>query len=210
MYKNERSCIVIKDNAILVVDSETYSFTTSAIHIAGGFMIELGRNINEFIEALKVAQLPYYFKLDYSRNGIDIYGVYRIATGNIPAMRFAAVKCKGDILLSLNFKTDRDVVTYAKYRMFSKFQFFRLPYELGDDWYRGQQAQRYISLLMPGVTVDKVKEEKEKRLLQLDLRTDYIMYRLNLLLDDQQKFYNLALITFMNYIDAEDAGGDNS
>ena len=114
LYKTPYSCIAIKDDKMYVVSTKYKDYSPRAITIMPGFQIELGRNINEIEEALRLTRVPVILKTLIDTGEIQQIQVIRMHTGIVDDKLVAMLVCKHNIIQSVSF--NRDLIKDGEYR----------------------------------------------------------------------------------------------
>lgn len=173
MFKNENSCIVIKEDKLYVMSTRYKDLSVRAFTILNGFQIELGRSIKDFEAALREARLPIMIKMlqETSNNNIKItyYQIIRMHTGKVDDKIIATIVCKNDIITVLSF--NRGLIKDGEYRRYNQLSVLHqisLPYDLSESSSsnRNEQVVKTLKTVMP-ITNSIVVNEKEDSLVAI-------------------------------------------
>jgi hypothetical protein len=177
LYKNGKSCIAIRNGKLYVISTEYKDFSPRAFTIMNGFQVELGRNINDFIEALKETRLPVLLKQVTQVGNNAYYQIIRMHTGNVEDKLVATILCKNDIITTISF--NRDLIRdnqYRKYNSISVLHQLSMPYDFSDSgcFTRGSQLREtlksVISTANPIINVVENNNQLSALVTEDDLR----------------------------------------
>lgn len=171
LYKTPYSCIAIKDDKMYVVSTKYKDYSPRAITIMPGFQIELGRNINEIEEALKLTRVPVILKTLIDTGEIQQIQVIRMHTGIVNDKLVAMLVCKHNIIQSVSF--NRDLIKDGEYRRYNQLSVYHqlsLPFDLAESHASSRSDQ--VSKLMTNIFryiehTDLEVQEDNKQLIAL-------------------------------------------
>lgn len=149
MFKTNNSCLLIHNDNIYVRTVDNSDFSSRALTVIPGFQLELGRDINDYKEAMKFSRVPLFFKLVTSRtvNGdnFDYYLLVRMKTGRVEDKVVANIICKSGILTSISFnrKLIRDG-DYRRYNQLSVLHQLIVPKDLNGTSNRTEQLKKIL------------------------------------------------------------------
>ena len=103
MFKNEDSCIAIKDDKMYILSTRYKDISSRALTVMSGFQIELGRDINDIITALKETRVPVIIKEVISNGDKSHYQIIRMHTGKVDDKLVATLLCNNGIIHSISF-----------------------------------------------------------------------------------------------------------
>lgn len=117
LFKNDRSYIHIVEGRMYIWSTSSNGngqLSIAAITVLPGFQIELGRSIQEIIEALRHTRLPVVLELSINIGSIKQYTVIRTATGKVESRSIATLNCENDIITAISF--NRSLLADTKFR----------------------------------------------------------------------------------------------
>lgn len=199
MFKNNSSCIVIKDGKMYIASTKYKDYSCRAITIMNGFQIEIGRNINEIKQALRETRLPIIIREVINVKSVKHYQIIRMHTGNVDDKVIATVVCNNDIISIVSF--NRDLIRdkdYRRYNQISVLHQLSIPFDLSEtgNISRSEQLKAILSVAMHirgnikvieqsdslSAIIDSGEEEKFKILFILNSKTNrYDMTSLSLI-----------------------------
>lgn len=160
LFKNESSCIAIRNDKLYVISTRYKDYSPRAIQILPGFQLELGRSIQDFKEALKETRLPVIIKKLIERGDATHYQIIRMHTGNVDDKVVASIACRDDIIkvIAFNRALIKDMA-YRRYNQLSTYNQLSLPYNLEGTgcMNRTEQVKKSLS----AVTMSNNAEVKE-------------------------------------------------
>lgn len=133
MFKSKNTCIAIKNDKLYVMSFKYKDVSPRAVTIASGFQIELGRDINNFIEALKHTRLPFLIKEVITRGDVTNYQIIRMGTGNVETVVVATIVCKKNLIHTVGF--NRKLIYDSKYRRYNNLSVLHqlsIPFDLSE------------------------------------------------------------------------------
>ena len=98
MYKTKESCLCLYNDKIYVRTTDNSDFSFRALTVTPGFQLELGRQISDYIGAMKYSRLPLFFKHVVDRDDTSYYLLVRMKTGRVDDKVIANIVCKSGIL----------------------------------------------------------------------------------------------------------------
>lgn len=164
LFKNSNSCIAIRDERLYVLSTKHKDYSPRAVQIIPGFQMELGRNIDNFKQALKYTRLPMIIKLLVERGTKQTYQVIRMHTGNVDDKVVANIQCEDNIIKIIAF--NRSLITdgnYRRYNQLSTYSQLSLPCDLSLSGCtsRSEQVRKTISAITMVGSVE-VRENGKK------------------------------------------------
>lgn len=166
LFKTKDSCIAIKNDKLYVISTRQKDYSPRAVQILPGLQMELGRDINDFKQALKETRLPVVIKLLIERDNKSTYQVIRMHTGNVEDKVVANIQCESNIIKIIAF--NRALIMDGNYRRFNQLSAYNqlaIPYDLGISGCISRTEQ--VRKIMSAITmVDKVEvNENGKKLI---------------------------------------------
>ena len=165
MFKTKDSCIAIMDDKLYIVSNSYKDYSPRAIMIIPGFQIELGRNMDNIVEAIKETRLPIVIKTVLEKEDASCYHIIRMSTGKVDDKVIASVICNKNIITNISF--NRNLLKDNNYRRYNKVSIFHqlsLPYKLSDSncTSRGEQVKNTIKTILGRVENIEVSETQNK------------------------------------------------
>lgn len=102
-FENNGSFLVVKNNTLLVLDSNTLDKPFGALKICSGFYIELNRSINEYNTILRDANIPIIFQYSMKVKNYKYYNIIRMADNIMSDLNIGIVICENDIIKTITF-----------------------------------------------------------------------------------------------------------
>ncbi|MBO5386748.1 MAG: hypothetical protein J6A59_01205 [Lachnospiraceae bacterium] len=162
MFKNEDSCIAIKDDKMYILSTRYKDISSRALTVMSGFQIELGRDINDIITALKETRVPVIIKEVISNGDKSHYQIIRMHTGKVDDKLVATLLCNNGIIHSISF--NRALIrdgSYRQYNILSVLHQLSVPYNLCDSTSvsRSEQLKQILKSVMNIVNNIEVTEK---------------------------------------------------
>lgn len=150
LFRTEDSCIAIRNEKLYVISTRHKDYAPRAVQIVPGFQMELGRDINDFKQALKETRLPIIIKLLLERSNKATYQVVRMHTGNVEDKVVANIQCENNIIKIIAF--NRALIkdsNYRRYNQLSAYNQLAIQHDLGGTGCisRTEQVKKIISAL---------------------------------------------------------------
>ena len=162
MFRNDDSCIAIKDDKLYILSNHYKDISCRSITVMSGFQIELGRDINDIIQALKETRVPVFIKEVANNSILTYYQVIRLHTGKVDDKVVADITCKNNKIISIAFNrkliSDSD---YRRYNQLSVVHQLSIPYDLyvSDCTTRWEQVRKILKSAINVVNPIEVKEK---------------------------------------------------
>lgn len=162
MFKNDDSCIAIKDDKMYILSTRYKDISSRALTVMSGFQIELGRDINDIITALKETRVPVIIKEVISNGRKSHYQIIRMHTGKVDDKLVATLLCNNNIIHGISF--NRALIkdgSYRKYNILSVLHQLSVPYNLCDSnsVSRSEQLKQILKSTMNIVNNIEVTEK---------------------------------------------------
>lgn len=164
LFKNSNSCIAIRDERLYVLSTRHKDYSPRAVQIIPGFQMELGRNIEDFKQALKQTRLPIIIKLLVERGTVQTHQIIRMHTGNVDDKVVANIQCENGVIKIIAFnRALMNDSNYRRYNQLSAYSQLSLPCNLSISGCtsRSEQVRKTISAITMVEDVE-VKENGKK------------------------------------------------
>lgn len=161
MFKNDYSCIVIRDDKMYILSNKYRDYSFRAFTIASGFQIELGRPLSDIESALRETRLPIVLKELTTNGEATYYQIIRMHTGKVDDKIIANMMCKNGIITMISFNRalikDKE---YRRYNSLSVLHQLSIPFNLeeSDSPNRGEQVRKTLKTVIPMLSNIKVTE----------------------------------------------------
>lgn len=196
MFKTDNSYITIMDDKLYILSNKYRDYSPRAVMVIPGFQIELGRDINDIITALKETRLPVIIKSVIEKGDKHYYHIIRMETGNVDDKIIASVVCSNNIIHTISF--NRTLLKDSNYRRYNKVSIFHqlsLPYSLAESNVisRGEQVRNAVITILGRVKHIEVNESQNK--LVALINDEDIKIKLTFILDSTNNRYALSSIS---------------
>lgn len=170
LFRNENSCIAIRNDKLYVLSTKQKDYSPRAVQITPGFQMELGRHIDDFKQALKETRLPIVIKVLMEKGTKATYQIVRMHTGNVDDKVVANIQCDGGIIKIIAF--NRALITdgnYRKYNQLSAYNQLAIPCNLSVSGCtsRSEQVRKTMSAITMIDTVE-VKEDGKRLVAKIE------------------------------------------
>lgn len=153
-YNNGKTCIAYKSTSIANVMSKKHTALSPLnIKVVNGLQLELGRNIEDYIDVLKKTRIPITIRKYFASNGIGQYIISRMNTGRIDDYQMAYVVCRDNRIMAISLNDA--LLLNVKFR---RFVGISLVFQVGLEG-NNEEAYRMKLGTVLGVEPSKLKIE---------------------------------------------------
>ncbi len=171
----EHSNIIIKDNSILISRNleKLDGDLTGVVHIMGGLSIEIGRHIQQFMNALAHTRLPIVLQKRVDSGNFKTYQVIRLNTGAVPNINLGYIETfKGTIT---GFIYDTDIIINKKLRKYVKTSVLNMLAIKKEGRYL-TKIERVLRLILKTDGIIKVKANEDSSVVDMIVHSKVYKY----------------------------------
>lgn len=200
LFKTQFTYMSIDEKHILIKDNDTMDQSYRAITVYPGLQIEIGRQFNDYKEALSMTRLPLVFrKISIPSKNYFNYQLIRMGTGNVKDKVILNIIVKDNIIHAMTFNKElRNDMEYRKYNQLSitnqlSLNALDINSKTDMEVKFSAQVQNIINILFKGFGEFKGAEYKLEQI-KINILIDGINLVINFILNRKINTYELTSI----------------